>query len=293
MNIARILWLSCVAAIGLTAAVRAEDAARPARAGTVTVNSLNIRARPGVQYEVIGRFLQNEKVQAVGEMEEWMEVGVPPTAEAYVVGRFISADNKIAADRVRVHSGPGVVFSTYAYARKGDVVKKLGEPKLIAISLILTGISLAPLPFIAGSAKLSWGVLFRTEGLPWVGLLAALALLAVGSALTRPPLFGLLSNLTPAHEQGATIGVAQGAGSLARIFGPLYAGPLFMAHPALPYLTCTVISIGTGFLVLQRLCRNRPVMAGAPALPSRLLFLIQRRNISAAASAKRSPVRVR
>jgi len=32
-----------------------------------------------------------------------------------------------------------------------------------------------------------------------------------------PPVFGLLSNYTSANEQGATIGVAQSAGSLARI----------------------------------------------------------------------------
>ncbi len=113
----------------LATAVAADDTARPVRGGTVTVNSLNIRARPGVQYEVIGRFLQNEKVQALGEMEEWLEVRVPPTAEAWVVARLIDAESKISADRdrVRVHSGPGIVFSTYAYAKKGDVVKRVGD----------------------------------------------------------------------------------------------------------------------------------------------------------------------
>src|SRR5580765_3937432 len=46
----------------------------------------------------------------------------------------------------------------------GRLVRKLGEPKLIAVSLVLTGISLALLPFIKGTSELSWGVLFRAEG---------------------------------------------------------------------------------------------------------------------------------
>jgi predicted MFS family arabinose efflux permease len=135
----------------------------------------------------------------------------------------------------------------------GRMVKKMGEPKLIAFSLILTGISLGLIPFIKGNVKLTWGVLFHHEGVPWLCLLGALALLSVGSSLTRPPLFGFLSNLTPPHEQGATIGVAQSAGSLARILGPIYANTLLKVLPPLPYLSCTVIMLFTSFLVAQKL----------------------------------------
>jgi MFS family permease len=140
----------------------------------------------------------------------------------------------------------------------GRLVKLLGEPRLIALSLVLTAASLAWLPFISGTARLSWGVLVRSQGLPWLGMLGALALLSVGTSLTRPPLFGLLSNLTPAHEQGATIGVAQGAGSLARILGPLFATPLLGFLPALPYLVCTGILLATTALVVRRLRAEAP-----------------------------------
>lgn len=136
----------------------------------------------------------------------------------------------------------------------GRLVKMMGEPKLIAFSLVLTAASMAVLPFIGGTAELSWGVLFRREGLAWVALLAALAVLSVGTGLTRPPLFGLLSNLTPEHEQGATIGVAQGAGSLARILGPLFATTLLPYVPALPYLICTGVLLLTTGVVFRRLC---------------------------------------
>src|ERR1043166_233881 len=62
----------------------------------------------------------------------------------------------------------------------GRMVKKFGEPKLIALSLVLTAISLALLPFISGPANLSWSILLRPEGRSWLGMLGALALLSVG-----------------------------------------------------------------------------------------------------------------
>jgi len=135
----------------------------------------------------------------------------------------------------------------------GRLVKKMGEPKLIALSLFLTALSLAPLPFIKGEAQLGLKVLFQPGGIPWIWLLAALGLLSIGSSLTRPPLFGLLSNLTPDNEQGAVIGIAQAAGSLARILGPLFATALLHKSPPLPYLACAGMLLVTTVLVVQRL----------------------------------------
>jgi hypothetical protein len=62
--------------------------------------------------------------------------------------------------------------------------------------------------------------------------------------------------LTPANQQGATIGIAQSAGSLARIFGPLFAGAFFKAHPAIPYVSCAGIAFVTGIIAWQRLVKN-------------------------------------
>jgi MFS transporter, DHA1 family, tetracycline resistance protein len=136
----------------------------------------------------------------------------------------------------------------------GRLVKKFGEPKLIALSLLLTGISLILLPFIKGDGQLKWlAVLHLADG-PWIKLLLALTLLAVGSALTRPPLFGMLSNLAPANEQGATIGIAQSAGALARIVGPLFAATLYTHIAPLPYVSCGVLALAAGLLVWQSLC---------------------------------------
>jgi MFS family permease len=143
----------------------------------------------------------------------------------------------------------------------GRLVKKFGEPKLISLSLFLTGISLILLPFIKGDGQLQWLAVLHATDWPWIRMLLALALLAVGSGLTRPPLFGLLSNLTPANEQGATIGVAQSAGSLARILGPLFAATLYTHIAPLPYVFCGGLAILAALLTWQFLCRKKSAPA--------------------------------
>lgn len=140
----------------------------------------------------------------------------------------------------------------------GRVVKKFGEPKVIMMSLVMTATSLALLPFIKGSGLLSWGILARPEGHSWWALLGALGLLAIGSSLTRPPLFGLLSNLTSAHEQGSNIGVAQGAGSLARIIGQ-FSAPIILlevSHYAL-FIGCAAVLLLTSFFVTKKLVATK------------------------------------
>src|SRR2546428_13002479 len=111
---------------------------------------------------------------------------------------------------------------------------------------------MSPIPCIRGGYLLSWAV-----------LRIVLALLSIGSSLTRPPVFGLISILTPAHEQGATIGVAQGAGSLARIVGPMFAATLFDKHPALPYLICAALALFTGIIAWQFLHRSNQSLVAA------------------------------
>jgi MFS family permease len=159
----------------------------------------------------------------------------------------------------------GIVSAFVQGGPIGKLVKKLGEPKLIAVSLLFVAASLVPMPFIHGNDPLSWGVLLTKEGWPWLQMLLVLALLAIGSGLTRPPLFGMLSILTPEDEQGETIGVAQSAGSLARIVGPLFAGALFHLHPTWPYVVCGVIALITAIIAWQRLCRSESVLLAAKA----------------------------
>lgn len=160
----------------------------------------------------------------------------------------------------------------------GRLVRTLGEGKLIAISMLLVGLSLIPLPFLQGRMDVSlvglWKdpevsrfrfllALFTVGGKPWFLLLATLAVLAIGSGLTRPPLFGLVSLLSPAAEQGFALGITQSAGALARIFGPIFASATFDAHHRLPYLTCAGLALATGVLTWIRIgaARHHPPAA--------------------------------
>jgi MFS family permease len=135
----------------------------------------------------------------------------------------------------------------------GRLVKLFGEPNLISMSLIITGTSLVLLPLVKGDGPLIWSKVLHFADRHWLMMLGVLVLLSFGSSLSRAPLFGMLSNLTPANEQGATIGVAQSAGSLARIVGPLFAGTLYGHSPMLPYLICGGLSIVTGLIVFPML----------------------------------------
>jgi MFS family permease len=165
----------------------------------------------------------------------------------------IRNDEASAATVMYLFAYCGIIGAVIQGGAIGPLVKKMGETKLIMLSLILTAISFALLPFIKGATQLSWKVLLGMQGLPWILMLVALGLLAVGTSLTRPPLFGLLSNLTPAHEQGATIGVAQSAGSLARIIGPIFATTTLHYVPALPYLICTGVLLITAIVFARRM----------------------------------------
>lgn len=109
----------------------------------------------------------------------------------------------------------------------GRLVKKFGERRLIVASLIGVGLSLALMPF-AGTLA---------------GLLLVLALVAGGSGVNRAPTLGLLSIVTPAAEQGATMGVVQSAGTLGRIFGPLFALSIYAMYPHIPYIGAAAICV--------------------------------------------------
>jgi multidrug resistance protein len=144
----------------------------------------------------------------------------------------------------------GVIGALVQGGAAGRLVKRMGEPKLIAASLFLAAVGIVILPYLTG----------------WPSLLAGLGIFSIGSSLTRPPVFGMISMLTPAHEQGATLGVAQGVGSLARIVGPMFAGSLFVLNvldAPLPYLFCGALCLLTAFVTMQYLTHVQAVPSPA------------------------------
>ena len=98
------------------------------RFGTVTANVLNVRAKPGTYYEIVAKIRKNTRVEIVEATESWLRIRVPGDAKAWIAMSFLNNDGVVTGDRVRIHSGPGLVFSTFAYANKGDEVTPAGAP---------------------------------------------------------------------------------------------------------------------------------------------------------------------
>jgi len=119
----------------------------------------------------------------------------------------------------------------------GRLVKSFGERRLIGASLIVVAISLVLMPLANTLAT----------------LLGALAVFAIGSGVNRAPTMGLISQLSPADEQGTTLGVAQSAGTLARVLGPTVATTLYDLWLPAPYLACATIALLAGLLAALRL----------------------------------------
>jgi len=86
----------------------------------------------------------------------------------------------------------------------GRLSRRYGEQKLLVVGLALQGITMLVLP-LAGS-------------LP--ALLAVLAPMSVGQALTNPSLSALLSRMAKKDDQGGTMGIGESASALGRIIGP-------------------------------------------------------------------------
>jgi len=122
----------------------------------------------------------------------------------------------------------------------GRMVKVFGEPTLIFISLVVLSIGMVILPI--ASSKLA--------------ILGGLAVFALGSGLNRPPTFGLISLKTPKEEQGMTMGVAQSAGSLARMVGPVFALGLSDYSQKLPYFVCAGVAVIAAVIAFSKFGRK-------------------------------------
>lgn len=141
----------------------------------------------------------------------------------------------------------GVVSAIIQGGLIGRLVKLFGEPKLIFGSLLIVAASLAIVP----------------SETHMVGLIIVLGLFAGGSGVNRPPVFGLISLNSSRHEQGANLGVAQSAGSLARILAPPFATHFYPGSLSTPYYICSGIAFVACILVWTFLCRDKPAAVEA------------------------------
>lgn len=110
----------------------------------------------------------------------------------------------------------------------GMLTKKFGERKLVAAA---TGFLLGGYGFLAAAEQMTL-------------LIIGMTLLAIGNGLSNPSLSSLVSKEAKETERGSVLGLYQGASSLARVVGPLYAGFVFAQFgPSAPFLIAAICMV--------------------------------------------------
>jgi MFS transporter, DHA1 family, tetracycline resistance protein len=113
----------------------------------------------------------------------------------------------------------GIIASLGQGLLTGRLARRFGEGRVLTAGLSIIGLTLLITPFIPS---------------PPVAVVAV-ACTAFGQSLVFPCVAALISRASPADRQGQMLGLNMAAGSLARIAGPLTAGPLFGLALGGPY----------------------------------------------------------
>ncbi len=141
-----------------------------------------------------------------------------------VFSLLIQSKFALSTEQAGLKSGMVLMWSGILGAVvQGGLIRKL-VPKYGEVKLVIVGLFTQGLAMILFSHSPTYGAFF----------LAAIPL-AFGSGLINPSLAALTSKRAADHEQGAVIGVKEGMGSLARIFGPFCGLLAFGLKVQLPF----------------------------------------------------------
>lgn len=127
----------------------------------------------------------------------------------YLQRRFAMTEKTIGY----VYTFTGTISLVMRSLVLGPAVRRYGERGVVRLGLVALAAGYALLP-AAGSLGAFAGVI---------------VLLPIGTALLFPSTTSLVSRYAAAHELGATMGVQQAWGGVARLVGPLWAGLAFQA----------------------------------------------------------------
>jgi MFS family permease len=133
----------------------------------------------------------------------------------------------------------GVIASIGQGVLTGRLARRFGEARVLTAGLSIIAASLLITPFISKPAL----------------AVVAVACTAFGQSLVFPCVGALISRATPPDRQGQMLGLNMAAGSLARIGGPLLAGPLFGLAIGGPYwfgAALMVPAIGFALVIVRR-----------------------------------------
>jgi MFS transporter, DHA1 family, tetracycline resistance protein len=133
----------------------------------------------------------------------------------------------------------GVIASLGQGLLTGRLARRFGEGRVLTAGLAIIALSLLLTPFAPHPALAT----------------AAVACTAFGQSLVFPCVAALISRASPPDRQGQMLGLNMASGSLARIGGPLLAGPLFGLATGGPYwfgAALMVPAIGFSLVIVHR-----------------------------------------
>lgn len=199
------------------------------------------------------RSLPKDKAASTGRMKKIIrELRRPISGELMIIfflsGLAMAQMESMLFPYMFDHFGWGMEKASYGFAYVGVLMvltqgyfvrkwmPKLGETKTLMIGLFLFAISLT-------GVALSQTIFFMG---------VVMTVLAVGNGLMRPPNLGMISQVTPAEDQGLVMGVANSLASLGRILGPLIGGFFYekIAPNSVFFLASTLAFMAFGILIL-------------------------------------------
>ncbi|HEY1628508.1 MAG TPA: MFS transporter [Tepidisphaeraceae bacterium] len=131
----------------------------------------------------------------------------------------------------------GIIIAMVQGGLIGRLNKRAGEWVLCAVGLILVSIG------ACGTLATAWEPALWLLGIGGI-------ITAGGRSLQQPTISSLVSKHADRDEQGVTMGLFQGLGSLARAFGPfvggLAYGTLAATHPVRPYIAASALLLICG-----------------------------------------------
>lgn len=135
----------------------------------------------------------------------------------------------------------GVIASLGQGLLTGRLARRFGEGRVLTTGLAIIALTLLITPFIPS---------------PPVAVVAV-ACTAFGQSLVFPCVAALISRASPPDRQGQMLGLNMAAGSLARIGGPLLAGPLFGIAIGGPYWFGSALMIPAIFFAVTIVHRTK------------------------------------
>ncbi len=165
----------------------------------------------------------------------------------------------------------GIVSALNQGFLTGKLARRFGETRVLTTGMLLFGASLVAQVL----APVAWFPAFTLDlgamTLPVVqgwSIPIIMAVGACGMSLAMPNISAMISRATPPDRQGAMLGLNMASGSIARIFGPMFAGALFsgVGHDW-PFLVGAALTVPAAVVAVNAGRALRRGQASTAAVP--------------------------